>query len=70
MREDAQLDLRVVGCNEHEAFRRDESLPDLCAAFGTDRDVEVVLLVAHIGARLAQVPIHAGRPKRGSGHTV
>ena len=44
MGEDAQLDLRVVGDQEHAPFVRDERLPDRTALLGPDRDVLQVRL--------------------------
>ena len=50
VREHAQLDLRVVGGDQHVARRGDERAPDLAAELGADRDV----LQVRVGA--AQAP--------------
>ena len=67
VREHAQLDLRVVGRDQHVARRGDERAPDLAAELGADRDVLQVRIGAAQapggGDRLVEAGVHA--PGRG-----
>ena len=63
VRQDAQLDLRVVGRDQHVARLGDERAPDLAADVGPDRNVLQVRIAAAQapgrGHRLVEAGVHA-----------
>ena len=65
MRQDAQLDLRIVGGKQHAARRRDERGADFAAQLGAHRNILQIRIrraqAARRGARLAEARVQASR---------
>ena len=69
VREHAQLDLRVVGRDQHVAGLGDERAPDLAADLGADRDVLQVRIAAAQPAGRGDRLVEAGVDAAGLGLT-